>query len=225
MWIHNWKIYETHYWGCVPFQLWKYNLYVFHWFVMNEINLSTCRKIGCHSLALTWSCSNRDARTCAFLIWLLFIVTLSLALVLLRYNKKDMPWWTFLYCTNVYQGTWYPVCTEWNFQMAKVVVLVLKRSISDHRSGRIGRLLVFQTIFDWSVEYYMFCDQNDDIDKFYLNMYERIVVVYSFTLKAIRGILKKSVMCLLMSLEEFRSCNKRSVWDGRAASKSERCSL
>ena len=74
--------------------------------------------------------------------------------------------------------------------MTKVVLLVLKRSRSDHPSGRISRHLVFQRTFNKSVKYYMFCDPNDDIEKFDLNIDERIVVVHSSSSKAYQGYTK-----------------------------------
>ena len=55
----------------------------------------------------------------------------------------------------------------------------------------------------------MFCDYNDDIEKFDLNIDERIVVVHSSSNKDYQGY-GKMVMCLLMSLEEFRSYKERS---------------
>ena len=56
----------------------------------------------------------------------------------------------------------------------------------------------------------MFCDQNDDIEKFDLNIDERIVVGYSSFSKAYQ-VYKKVVMYFLMSLEELRSCKRKKI--------------
>lgn len=55
----------------------------------------------------------------------------------------------------------------------------------------------------------MFCDKNDVIEKFDLNIDERIVVVHSSFNKAYQGYIKIG-MCLFMSLEDFRSYKQRS---------------
>ena len=83
--------------------------------------------------------------------------------------------------------------------MTKFVLLVLKRSRSDHPSGRISRHLVFQRTFNKSVKYYMFCDPNDDIEKFDLNIDERIVVVHSSSSKAYQVYTKNGYVFIYQS--------------------------
>ena len=52
------------------------------------------------------------------------------------------------------------------------------------------RLLVFRRTFDKRVEYYMLYDQNDDIQKFDLNIDETIGVVHSSYSKTYQGYTK-----------------------------------
>ena len=155
---------------------------------MNEIKFSACQKMWFHHVALSDDLDRKEMQEHVYCWFDYYSLWHShLPWCCWGMNRETCSGERFYSAKNMCQGTWYPVCTKWILQMTKVVLLVLKRSRSDHPSGRISRLLVFQRTFDKSSEYYMFCDQNDDIEKVDLNIDEKIVVVHSSSIKAYHG--------------------------------------
>ena len=107
-----------------------------------------------------------------------------------------------------------PLCIKWYLQLTKVVMMMLRRSRSDHPSSKICRLLIFRDSARWSDECNMFCDKND------------VCLEYSYSSKAYpvykMCALKKMFLQFFTSLEELRIYKRKKLWDGRGASESER---